>query len=165
MITNKEQSTQVNYFGEECTLKVSSRMEDLNFKKRHTFVSLSLPWSPEDKMVDGFTVQPPYSRKGDDAGVDKLWRKYNKAEVRMQKEVIQLAAHAGFIPSELVPGLKFSRKYLCSCGCSPGWVSKDYGSKKYWISIVSPSKKTARDEIREQALSSQEAKTLASMVI
>lgn len=162
---DKEQSTKVNYFGEECTLKVTYRLESYTSKKRHTFVSLSLPWSPEDKQIDGFTSMPWITSKGDDKENDKLWRKYNKAELRMQKEVIQMAAHAGFIPSNLVNELKFSRKYLCSCGCSPGWVSKDYGRKNYWISIISPTKELWRENTRQDALSKQEERTLASMVI
>jgi hypothetical protein len=162
---DKEQSTKVNYFGEECTLKVTARLESYTSKKRHTFVSLNLPWDPEDKQIDGFTEQPPYSVKGDDKENDKLWRRYNKTEIRMQKEVIQMAAHAGMIPSELVNELKFSRKYLCSCGCSPGWVSKDYRRMNYWISISSPSKELERESIRQNAISKQEERTLASMVI
>jgi hypothetical protein len=158
-------STTINYFGEECKLNVGMRYADYKDKKRHTFVSVSSPWNPEDKQIDGFTAMPKLSRKGDDPVNDKLWRKYNKAEIKMMQEVINMAAHAGLIPSDLPNQLKYSRTYFCSCGCSPGFVYKDYGRKTYWVSIVSPSKELEKANRTKDILSQAEERTLASMVI
>jgi len=160
-----KKSTSINYFGEECKLEVGTLYNDYKEKKRHTFVSVSSPWNPEDKLVDGFTAMPEPTLKGEDPANDKLWRKYNKAEVKMMQEVINMAAHAGFIPSELPSQLKYSKRYMCSCGCSPGFVHKDYGRKTIYINIISPSKELEKSERYKKIIADQEERTLESMVI
>lgn len=158
-------STEIDYHGERCTLEVALRHEDINQRKRHTFVSLYLPWDPEDQAISWINERPYPSRKGEDTDNDKLWRKYNKLEIKLMQEAIDLAVTNNFIPEEIGKHLKFSRTYYCSCGCSPGFVYKDYGRKKYSITITSPSKELEKANRTKDILSQAEERTLASMVI
>jgi hypothetical protein len=158
-------TTAVDYFGEACTLEVKERHERYDNKRRHTFVSVSTPWNPEDKRVNGFTCAPVPTRKGDDPANDKLWRKYNKTEIQMQKDAIQMAADNGLVPKELPNQVSFSRTALCSCGCSPAFVYRDYGRMNYYISIISPTKELERKNRWLDIMSKREQETMASVVI
>jgi len=68
-------------------------------------------------------VKPPPSRKGVDLENDKLWRKYNKLEIKSMKSFI--LSSLGFLG--ISPGrLRFSRNTGCSmCPCSPGHRTQD----------------------------------------
>jgi hypothetical protein len=164
-IKSEETQVDINYFGERCKLKVSKKLVNMSDRKRHTFVSMSLPHDPEDVQFQGITERPEYTRKGENLLVDKQWRVYNKAELKMQKDVIDMAVHSGLFPRELANEIKFSRTYLCSCGCSPGWVSRDYRRTHWWIEVVSPRKVQEREEWFKDYKSQQEERTLESMVI
>lgn len=67
---------------------------------------------------------PEWSIKGENAELDKAWRRYNAEEIRLQKALAErglaiLRQTEGF---ELYGSgeLRFSRKAGCSCSCSPG---------------------------------------------
>lgn len=58
--------------------------------------------------------------RGCDPENDAQWRRYNRAEVTIQKEVAE----------QVFPGatFRFSRYAGCSCPCSPGLVVRDGGA-------------------------------------
>lgn len=82
---------------------------------------------------------PPYGYKGDDVDDDRCWRRYNKEERRLQREVItealaaddELAIKLGD-PSKL----RWSRKAGCACGCSPGWIAEGRGVQDVFIGRI-----------------------------
>lgn len=158
-------ATTIQFNEEVCSLSYHYTLEHSSSKQKHTIVYISNPFSPEDINYKGITEQPEYSKKGDDVELDKAWRKYNKAELDMQKTIINRAVATGLIDSEFAKQLKWSRKAGCSCGCSPGWRARDFGRKSVWLTVKSPSKE---EEIRirqQDYLSTKEAETLASVVI
>lgn len=159
---NNIKTALISYYGEQgCKLKVSIQPDD----KKHTFISISIPWDPEDVNFNQITSQPDYSSKGENEDLDEQWRKYNKAEVAMQKEAILLAMTYGLIDAEIAHQAKFSKKYYCSCGCSKGWVLKDCKGRFISIEITSPKKEEQTRQKMVDILSEQETKTLASMMI
>lgn len=100
-------------------MKVHLRAEDYNSRpgrKPRVYVSGS--------GLEPDFPRPAYSIKGEDAELDKAWRKYNAEEIRLQKA----AAARAMTALAQVPGfqlfgtgeLRFSRKAGCSCSCSPG---------------------------------------------
>ena len=160
-----EQTKSIEFNDEICTFKSDSRIRDYREKMRHTFVSVSCDFDPEEIHGSGFTCRPEYSIKGEDPANDKLWKKYNRYEVAMQKKLIQKAIELEMIPADVLDGLVFSRKAGCQCGCSPGWKSRDYRRRDIWITLKSPVKERERELQKLSAKQEQEAKTLASMVI
>lgn len=68
--------------------------------------------------------RPPYSIKGQNAENDELWKKYNRLEIKAQRDVISVAlddiALAVRIPEDFK--FTFSRNAGCSCPCSPGFI-------------------------------------------
>lgn len=155
-------STHIKYCGEDCVLKVSISPAQ---EKKHTWVFIDTPWSPEEINYNGITRRPPYDGyvKGDET--DKEWKRYNKAELALQKQAIELAVKENILPAGDAEGLKFSRRGYCSCGCSRGWTKRDYSYRTIWITIESPKKEKATKEWLAKYRSEQELKTLNSMVI
>lgn len=74
---------------------------------------------------------PGPSVRGDGSDADRAWKRYNREERRLQREVIdevlaqdtELANHLG--------RLTWSRKAGCSCGCSPGWIAEGHGTEDF----------------------------------
>jgi len=161
---NKQTKT-IKFNNEMCTLTTDVRDRAYYDNGRHTYVSVSCDFNPEDIQGSGFTCHPEWSLKGEDPANDKLWRKYNKMEISLQKDLINKAIELEMIPANVMEGLSFSRKAGCSCGCSPGWKSRDYRRRDIWIRLVSPSKEAEREALKKEQTSNHEAKTLASMVI
>jgi hypothetical protein len=157
--------TTIEFNDELCTFSAEVRPRGTHDKGRHTYVSVSCDFDPEDIHGSGFTNRPEYSIKGEDLAKDKLWKKYNRFEVATQKKLIQKAIDLGMIPVDVLEGLTFSRKAGCACGCSPGWKSRDYRRRDVWINLVSPVKEQEREQELQEYRQVQEEKTLASMVI
>lgn len=158
-------STTIEFNDELCTLTAEVCRRPSTERMKHTYVSISCDFDPEEIYGSGFTCRPEYSIKGENPDNDKLWKKYNRFEVATQKKLIEKAIELKLIPEDVLEGLSFSRKAGCSCGCSPGWKSRDYGYRDVWISLTSPTKERQRKQDKEQAVADREAKTFASMVI
>ena len=84
-----EQKITTDIFGETSTLEFSETKCYYPDKQKHTIVSLFGVPDPEELNFYGFTCRPEPSIKGEDPANDKLWRKYNKAETILQKELIK----------------------------------------------------------------------------
>lgn len=158
-------TTTIQFNDEVCTLSSTRRPEGHKSKQKHTMVSISNPFDPEDLNWNGITERPDYSIKGEDATSDRLWRKYNKAELELERIIINRAVEEGLLDENLAKELKWSRKAGCNCGCSPSWVAKDYGRQTIWLTVTSPSKEQEKAERQLAYKQQQEEKTLASMVI
>lgn len=73
---------------------------------------------------------PPYgSSRGDGSEEDKAWRRYNREEIKLQRELATRAIRAlqqhGLQTYGMTVGTvetKFSRTAGCGCGCSPGLI-------------------------------------------
>ena len=156
----KSASIEVN--DEICVLNCKTRPEPYGSRQKHTIVVLNNPFDPEDF---GLGSRPEYSRKGENPELDKAWGKYNKVEVNIQKQLIDHAVSHGMIEEDLAKELKWSRKAGCSCGCSPGWTTRDYRRQSIWLTLVSPTKEQEKKERHRNYAAVQEAKTLSSMVI
>lgn len=71
--------------------------------------------------IDGPGVEPAWptppfgSVRGDSSDEDKAWKKFNREEIRLRRQVF---TQLGFVGA-------FSRKAGCSCGCSPGFRTND----------------------------------------
>lgn len=151
---------------EVCTIDYSKMNEPVGSRsQKHTTLHVSCPFDPEEVKHSGFTKRPDYSLKGDNKELDKEWRRYNKAELLLQRRIIAKAVADGMIPEQIIQEAKWSRKAGCSCGCSPGWIIRDYGRKTMWLTCTAPSKEREKEERKAAYRAEQEAKTLASMVI
>jgi hypothetical protein len=159
---NVTKSVYVEVNEEVCVLEYHTNPEPYDSRRKHTIVYISNPFDPKDFGFDG---QPEYSRKGENPELDKAWRKYNKIEVNLQRGIIDQAVKHGMIEEDLAKELKWSRKAGCSCGCSPGWTTRDYRRQSIWLTLVSPSKEQEEKERHRSYAAVQEAKTLSSMVI
>jgi hypothetical protein len=158
-------TTTIQFNEEVCTLTSSRQQESYSSKQKHTVISISNPFDPEDLNWNGITEQPEHSVKGDDKATDKAWRKYNKAELEIQRIIIDRAVEDGLIDQNIAGELKWSRTAMCSCGCSPGWKAKDFGRQTIWLRVTSPSKEAERKQRELEYASKREAETLASVVI
>jgi hypothetical protein len=158
-------TTTIEFNDEICTLTAKVSDRGYHDKGRHTYVSVSCDFNPEEIHGSGFTCQPEWTMKGEDPANDKLWKKYNRYEVALQKKLIEKAIELEMIPANVLEDLTFSRKAGCSCGCSPGWKSRDYRRRDVWISLKSPTKERERELRKLSYIQEQEAKTLASMMI
>jgi hypothetical protein len=158
-------TTTIKFNEEVCTLSSMSKRESYSSKQKHTMVSISNPFDPEELNWNGITERPDYSVKGNDPDNDKQWRKYNKAELEIQRVIINQAVEAGLIKKDIAEELKWSRTAGCSCGCSPGWKAKDYGRQTIWLTVTSPSKEQEKKERRQAQESEKEQRTLTSMII
>ncbi len=159
---NATKSVSIEVCDEVCVLEYHTKPEPYGSRQKHTIVSVINPFDPEDF---GFDARPEYSRKGENPELDKAWKKYNKIEVNLQRGIIDQAVKHGMIEEDLAKELKWSRKAGCSCGCSPGWTTRDYRRQSIWLTLVSPSKEQEKKERNRNYAAEQEAKTLASMVI
>lgn len=157
--------TTIQFNEEVCNLEFDRAYEHSSSKQKHTILYVSNPYSPEDLNWNGIIEQPDHSVKGDDPTLDKAWRKYNKAELEMQRIIINRAVEGGMLDAKFAENLKWSRKAGCSCGCSPGWRIRDYGKQSVWLTVTSPSKEQEKQLQKQRYASEQEAKTLASLVI
>lgn len=72
---------------------------------------------------------PGSSTRGDGSEVDKAWKRYNREERRLQREVIDEALAERPELADQLGKLTWSRKAGCSCGCSPGWIAEGRGSQ------------------------------------
>jgi hypothetical protein len=158
-------NTTIEFNEETCTLSYRRTPEYYPSKQKHTQVHISNPFDPEDFKDSGFTQQPEYSHKGEDKALDKEWRKYNKYELSIQKKIIDQAVSNGMLDESLAKELKWSRKAGCSCGCSPGWTSRDYRRQTIWLTVTSPSKEQEKKDRNRESLAKREEETLSSMVI
>lgn len=103
--------------------------------------------SPQDR---GIMKQPPYSQVGDDSENDKLWKKYNKAELAIEAEAFTAEVQEFILKalrelgaswiSNLIDFSKkqWNRKAGCSCGCSPGWLLRDSHGRRISFSKYEP---------------------------
>jgi hypothetical protein len=157
--------TSIKFNEEVCTLTSSRQAEPYTSKRKHTLVSISNPFEPEELNWNGITQRPEYSVKGEDKANDKLWRKYNKAELGIQRVIINQAVKDGLLDENIAKELKWSRTAGCQCGCSPSWVSKDYGRQTIWLTVTSPSKEQEKQQRQLDYASKKESETLASVVI
>ena len=158
-------STTIQFNEEVCTLTSSRKPESYSSKQKHTVVSISNPFDPEDLNWNGITEHPEHSIKGVDKANDELWRKYNKAELEIQWSIINRAIETGLISESIAKELKWSRTAMCSCGCSPGWKAKDFGRQTIWLTVTSPLKEAEKKQRQREYESKREAETLASVVI
>lgn len=77
---------------------------------------------------------PPYgSTRGDGSDEDRAWKRYNREELRLQREVLAQATAAMPELAEQLGKLSFSRKAGCSCGCSPGFVGTAWTNQDVWL--------------------------------
>lgn len=126
--------------------------------------------SPSPDEVFGL-AQPAPSCKGDDPENDRLWRKYNKAELAIQRGLLQLKRAEllkafGFEGENPDVVFKWSRTAGCSCGCSPGWLAylgterihrnRTNWNVKVWITAKTESMKAA-EVARREAVARAEA--------
>jgi hypothetical protein len=73
---------------------------------------------------------PPYTRKGEQPEVDAAWRKYNQAEIKLERAVIDdVRKRYGLDLGKL----SFSRTAGCSCKCSPGFISNINASLQIYV--------------------------------
>jgi hypothetical protein len=158
-------TTSIKFNEEVCSLTSHRKAEPYTSKREHTLVSISNPFDPEELNWNGITQRPEYSNKGEDKDNDKLWRKYNKAELGIQRVIINQAVKDGLLDENIAKELKWSRTAMCSCGCSPSWVSKDYGRQTIWLTVTSPSKEQEKKQRQLEYASKKESETLSSMMI
>lgn len=72
-----------------------------------------------DLNYDVFPLErPAYTVRGEDLENDKRWDVYNRTEIKVMREKIELAFKEAGIEGKL----SFSRKAGCSCGCSAGFI-------------------------------------------
>lgn len=158
-------STTIQFNDEVCSLASKRVREPFGTRQKHTIVYVSNPFDPEELNWNGITEQPEPSVKGKDPANDKLWRKYNKAELELEKIIINQAVEEGLLDENIAKELKWSRTAGCKCGCSKGWVSKDYGRQTIWLTVTSPSKEQEKKQRQLEYASKKEAETLSSMMI
>lgn len=65
---------------------------------------------------------PPYGPKGEDEQVDKAWKAYNRAELKVMRRYAQEALE--LLKADPEVKLAYSRYAGCSCPCSPGFLLK-----------------------------------------
>lgn len=158
-------TTTIEMNDEICTISYSDIKEDWKSKQKHTILYISNPFDPEELNFNGIKERPEPSIKGEDPENDKAWKMYNRAEVAIQKKIIERAAEASLIDKDVIGKLKWSRKAGCGCGCSPGWKLSDHGRRSIWLTVTSPSKEEENNKRRREYASQREAQTLASVVI
>ena len=158
-------TTTILFNEEVCTLSSKRTLEPYGTRQKHTILYISNPFVPEDLKHSGITKRPEYTIKGDFPDIDKAWKQYNRAELQIQKRIINQAVRDGLLEDALAKELKWSRKAGCFCGCSPGWKARDFRRQSVWLTVTSPSKEQEKKEKKQESLSKKEAETLSSMVI
>lgn len=93
--------------GKPCLAQVCLHPERWDSRERHR--STTVVW------VNGKAVEPQFEHPGYGSDEDKAWRRYNREETRLRKQVFDQLGFTG----------RFSRKAGCSCGCSPGFVAQE----------------------------------------
>lgn len=82
-------------------------------------------------FVDGSVLtpswdMPPYgSKRGDGSDADKAWRRYNREELRLRRQVLKRLGLTG----------RYSRKAGCPCQCSPGFVIDSLSGWTTWVDV------------------------------
>jgi hypothetical protein len=158
-------STSIKFNEEVCSLTSKRVREPFGTRQKHTIVYISNPFDPEELNWNGITEQPEPSVKGKDPANDKLWRKYNKAELELEKIIINRAVEEGLLDENIAKELKWSRTAGCQCGCSRGWISKDYRRQTIRLTVTSPSKEQEKKQRQLEYASKKESETLSSMMI
>lgn len=160
-----------NLFGECCTIKInwSPFTWGRNVRRRPDRVTAHVFGVPDPEEISycGITAQPRYSLKGEDKANDKAWRIYNRAEVSLQRMVIERLVLEGVIPA-FFSKFTFSRTAGCSCGCSPGWKGNPLGGYQggtLYVTVERPSEMKRQAEKKLKQEQEKEAQTLSSMVI
>lgn len=161
MYTDKS-ITLEDYYGETGCILEASELSPTESRKRLSkkgMIFISTPWSPEELPAPKFAGPPSYSKKGDDPENDKLWKKYNKAEIALMREALQMAVDKGLAPEFLLKS-KYSRYCGCTCPCSPGFVFQldryAPGGQSWYITIKSPRKTIQQEAEHAEYLSSRE---------
>lgn len=77
---------------------------------------------------------PGPSVRGDGSDADQAWRRYNREEIRLMREVVEEAFAADPELAEQLGKVVFSKKAGCSCGCSPGFIAEGRDNQDVWIS-------------------------------
>lgn len=97
-------------------------------------------WNSKTRVYAPYTApdmeEPAFSIKGQDEELDAAWRKYNRAEVKLMREVLAKAAdeigdvlmnednELFYTALQAIKGkLSWSRTAGCSCGCSMGFIA------------------------------------------
>jgi hypothetical protein len=73
------------------------------------------------------------SVRGDGSDEDRAWKRYNREELRLQRELVAQAYVAVPELAADLGGLSFSRKAGCSCGCFPGFIAEGRGTQDVWV--------------------------------
>ncbi len=148
MNTQTRKSAPVNYFGEACTLEVGVRFAGWEKgSKSSSIIYVDQIWSPEDVGLGEHPGWAPQDATEDvKTANNKAWKKYNKAELGIQSQVLKLAYLNNLLPEDIkdVMEFKFSRTAGCPCGCSKGWVKRDGLRRSIWLTIKSPKKEAER---------------------
>lgn len=166
----KTYSKSIIYFGEKCELEITVRNKPSRPPSKHTTIYVDLPWYPEEVgLVDR---RPPYTIRGKDPAIDREWQRYNKKEIELQFHALVLASKLLQTEGITIPlsrtghkNLYWSRTAGCSCGCSPGWIYRNYLPKNVWVKIISPKKQAQIAMENADRLSKREAETMESVVI
>lgn len=114
-------------FGEHCDISLSGdRIRDY---RKKSIVYVSTPSPEHFSMMN----RPDYnSKRNDGSDNDKLWKEYNKLEVKIQRLGVEFyrneIAEKLNVPSDQLK-FKWSRTAGCSCGCSPGWLVYNAGTR------------------------------------
>jgi len=140
----------IKLFGEDyrVTIKSERRHGERSMKGR-----FYVHGEPNPEVVyDDIAERPPYGARGENEANDKAWDIYNKREIQIAREVVEVALKAAGIE---VPKMGFSRYAGCSsCACSPGFVIKDPGHEFHgydvWVSVLPLEEGLAKE--REEAL-------------
>lgn len=148
MNTQTRKSAPVNYFGEACTLEVEVRFAGWKRgSKSSSIIYVNQVWDPEDVGLGEFPGWAPQDATEDvKTANNKAWKKYNKAELGIQSQVLKLAYLNNLLPEDIkdVMEFKWSRYAGCSCPCSPGWVKRDGLRRSIWLTIKSPKNEAKR---------------------
>jgi len=141
----------VKLFGEDyrVTIAKERRVRERSMKGRFYVWGEPKP----EKVFDDIECVPPYGSRGENEANDKAWDVYNKREVKVSRETVEVALRAAGIA--MPAKMTYSRKAGCSmCPCSPGFVIKDdsheFHGYDVWVSVV-PLEEGLRQE-REEAL-------------
>lgn len=109
-------------------MKWNPRLESYSAWRRSQEKKARLYYSEKGVMQSVIGDSPAYTIKGQDAGVDAAWRKYNRTESELARAAIE-AAFPQFGKSS------FSRYAGCSCPCSPGFISQVLRGGEGWIDV------------------------------
>ena len=131
---NEQYTAVFEYDGVTYEAKVDVR-SDYNGRSNHRIYLWGVPdpkWSPppigqQCKYANEYPISGPHVKTlCKQCEIDKEWRRYNRDEIRIHKEI----AAAIFPGSPAKIG--FSSKAGCTCPCSPGLVVRDsFGDERF----------------------------------